>query len=84
MNHMKTLTTKMAFLLLSLLLISTATMAESITSPNGLLKLSFTVNAQGEPVYELSYKNKEVIKPSKLGLELKNDPGLMSGSHWPT
>ena len=79
MNHMKTLTTKMAFLLLSLLLISTATMAESITSPNGLLKLSFTVNAQGEPVYELSYKNKEVIKPSKLGLELKNDPGLMSG-----
>ena len=54
MNHMKTLTTKMAFLLLSLLLISTATMAESITSPNGLLKLSFTVNAQGEAVYELS------------------------------
>lgn len=53
-------------------------MAESIIS-NGLLKLSFTVNAQGEPVYELSYKNKEVIKPSKLGLELKNDPGLMSG-----
>ena len=76
---MKTLTTKMAFLLLSLLLISTATMAESITSPNGLLKLSFTVNAQGEPVYELSYKNKEVIKPAKLGLELKNDPGLIRG-----
>ena len=22
---------------------------------------------QGEPVYELSYKGKEVIKPSKLG-----------------
>ena len=34
---------------------------------------------QGEPVYELSYKGKEVIKPSKLGLELKNDPGLMKG-----
>ena len=34
---------------------------------------------QGEPVYELSYKGKEVIKPSKLGLELKNDPGLMNG-----
>ena len=78
MNHMKTLTSKMAFILLALLM-STAAMAESITSPNGLLKLNFSVNAQGEPVYELSYKDKEVIKPSKLGLELKDDPGLMNG-----
>lgn len=50
-------------------------MAESITSPNGLLKLNVSVNEKGEPVYELSYKGKEVIKPSKLGLELKDDPG---------
>lgn len=79
MNHMKTLTIKTAFLLFTLL-ISTATMAaESITSPNGLFKLNFSVNAKGEPVYELSYKNKEVVKPSKLGLELKDDPGLMNG-----
>ena len=78
MNHMKTRTSKMAFILLALLM-STAAMAESITSPNGLLKLNFSVNAQGEPVYELSYKDKEVIKPSKLGLELKDDPGLMNG-----
>ena len=28
---------------------------------------------------ELYYKGKAVIKPSKLGLELKDDPGLMSG-----
>ena len=54
-------------------------MAESITSPNGLLKLNVSVNEKGEPVYELSYKGKEVIKPSKLGLELKDDPGLMDG-----
>ena len=54
-------------------------MAESITSPNGQLQLNFSVNAQGEPVYELSYKGKPVINPSKLGLELKNDPGLMNG-----
>lgn len=54
-------------------------MAESITSPNGQLQLNFSVNAQGEPVYELSYKGKTVIKPSKLGLELKDDPGLMNG-----
>lgn len=51
----------------------------SITSPNGQLQLNFSVNSQGEPVYELFYKGKAVIKPSKLGLELKNDPGLMNG-----
>ena len=55
-----------------------AMMAESITSPNGNLHLDFTVNAQGEPVYQLFYKGKDVVKPSKLGLELKDDPGLMS------
>ena len=43
------------------------------------MKLNFSVNGKGEPVYELSYKGKEVIKPSKLGLELKDDPGLMDG-----
>jgi len=58
---------------------SSAAMAESITSPNGQLQLNFSVNFQGEPVYELFYKGKAVIKPSKLGLELKNDPGLMNG-----
>lgn len=54
-------------------------MTGNVTSPNGQLKLNFSVNAQGEPMYELSYKGKEVVKPSKLGLELKNDPGLMNG-----
>ncbi len=53
--------------------------AENVTSPNGELGLNFSLNALGEPVYELSYKGKTVIKPSKLGLELKNDPGLTQG-----
>ena len=64
---------------LLVLFMSSAAMAESITSPNGQLQLNFSVNSQGEPVYELFYKGKAVIKPSKLGLELKNDPGLMNG-----
>ena len=67
------------FYVLLLLLVSNWTMAESITSPNGQLQLNFSVNAQGEPIYELSYKGKAVIKPSKLGLELKDAPGLMNG-----
>lgn len=75
---MKTFTATFVSLLLSIWM-GTSAMAEGITSPNGLLKLNFSVNAQGEPTYELSYKGKEVVKPSKLGLELKNDPGLMNG-----
>jgi len=78
MKNIKRLSAKMACLLLSLLLSMAAT-AESITSPNGLLKLNFSLSSKGEPSYELSYKNKVVIKPSKLGLELKNEQGLMNG-----
>ena len=53
--------------------------AQTLTSPNGQLQMNFSISPQGEPVYELLYKDKTVIKPSKLGLELKDDPGLMNG-----
>lgn len=71
---------KVIYVLFSLLLSwSSYVMAESITSPNGQIKLNFSLTDQGEPFYELYYKGKAVIKPSKLGLELKDDPGLMNG-----
>ena len=75
---MKTFTSKI-LLLLSLFCMAGVVRAERLTSPNGQLRMEFTVNGQGEPVYELYYKEKVVIKPSKLGLELKDDPGLMNG-----
>ena len=78
MRNMKAICIKLTCFLL-VLFMSSAAMAESIASPNGQLQLNFSVNSQGEPVYELFYKGKAVIKPSKLGLELKNDPGLMNG-----
>lgn len=78
MRNMKAICIKLTCFLL-VLSMSSAAMAESITSPNGQLQLNFSVNSQGEPVYELFYKGKAVIRPSKLGLELKNDPGLMNG-----
>jgi len=53
---------------------------QSINSPDGQLILNVSLNKNGSPVYELLYKNKEVIKPSKLGLELfKDSLGLMNG-----
>ncbi len=44
--------------------------AQELRSPNGQLSMKFYLQANGEPTYTLSYKGKEVIKPSKLGLEL--------------
>ncbi len=76
---MRTICVKLTCFLLALFASSALMAEEKITSPNGQIKLTFSVSAQGEPVYELSYKDKVVIKPSKLGLELKDDPGLMSG-----
>jgi alpha-glucosidase len=58
-------------LLLSLTL--TANAQQKLTSPDGNLEMNFSLNEQGAPVYELSYKQKAVILPSTLGLELKRE-----------
>ena len=50
-----------------------ATGAESVTSPGGVVTVNFDVKAGGVPVYEVSFKGKQVIKESRLGLELKTD-----------
>jgi alpha-glucosidase len=44
--------------------------AQTLTSPNGNLSMNFSLLTDGSPTYNLTYKGKEVIKPSKLGLEL--------------
>lgn len=58
-------------------------MGQSIASPDGALKMNFSVSDAGEPVYELYYKDKAVVKPSRLGLELKAgeqvSPDLLKG-----
>lgn len=52
--------------------------AVEISSPSGIV----TVNADvinGVPTYNVSYKGKEVIKPSTLGLQLADGPDMMDG-----
>ncbi|WP_308991158.1 glycoside hydrolase family 97 protein [Mariniflexile litorale] len=56
-----------------LLLVSNPFNAQELKSPNGLLAMQFLLESDGTPTYKLSYKNKVVIKQSRLGLELKND-----------
>lgn len=47
--------------------------AQKLTSPDGNFIMNFSLNQEGAPVYDLTYKNKAVIKPSTLGLELKKE-----------
>lgn len=60
-------------LLVFLVLNSTIVFGQKLSSPNGKLSLSFALQADGTPAYQVFYLGTEVIKPSKLGLELKND-----------
>lgn len=47
--------------------------AQEFQSPNGNFKMSFSLGNDGTPMYQLFFKNKEVIKKSKLGLQLQKD-----------
>ncbi len=64
---------KYTFALIGIWLLSFSGLAQELTSPNQELKMKFSLNENGTPVYQLTYKDQEVIKPSTLGLELKND-----------
>lgn len=48
-------------------------MEEQLKSPDGNLELNFNLHNNGIPTYTLSYKRKDVIKQSRLGMELRND-----------
>ncbi|AWH84670.1 alpha-glucosidase [Flavobacterium album] len=56
-----------------LLAVVNAANAQELKSPNGAFTMKFSLQAGGVPTYSLVYKGKDVIKASKLGLELKND-----------
>lgn len=63
------------FLSVFVLFFSLITMqAQELKSPDGTFKMLFALEKDGTPTYQLFLKNKEIIKKSKLGLELKNDP----------
>ena len=47
--------------------------AQELKSPNGNFKMVFAIENDGTPTYQLLMKNKEIIKKSKLGLELQKD-----------
>lgn len=44
--------------------------AQTVKSPNGNVSLTFSLSDKGQPTYEMKYKDKQVVNPSHLGLEL--------------
>ncbi|MDX1543112.1 MAG: glycoside hydrolase family 97 protein [Christiangramia sp.] len=54
-------------------------LAQKLDSPNGNLKMDFSLLEDGTPFYSLTYKDKAVIEPSKLGLDLKEEKDLLDG-----
>ena len=59
----------LAFIALALLPLQ----AQQLISPNGKFVMNFSLDASGRPTYDLTFKGKTVVKPSKLGLELKQE-----------
>ena len=54
--------------------------AQTVTSPDGNVSVKFYLQ-NGRPTYEMTYKKKEVIRPSYLGLELAKDKHASNGTN---
>ncbi|MNX71792.1 Retaining alpha-galactosidase precursor [compost metagenome] len=61
------------FASLILFAFSSIAKAQQLKSPEGKFVMEFSLQNDGTPTYSLKYKNKDVVKTSKLGLELKDD-----------
>jgi hypothetical protein len=70
---------KTIFIILALIGSTLSTMAQEISSPNKNLNLKFELQANGVPSYQLSYKQKAVIKTSTLGIQTKDVPSFLDG-----
>lgn len=53
--------------------------AETLTSPDGSIKLTFDLTKTGQPEYSVDYHGKAVVLPSTLGFEIKDEAPLTSG-----
>lgn len=61
---------KKILLLISICLLGGLAYAQDLKSPDGNFVMKFYLQNGGIPCYQLDYKGKQIIKPSKLGLEL--------------
>ncbi len=64
---------KKCIMLIGMCLVIQWAVSQELKSPDGNLVMKFSLKKGGVPAYQLTYKGKDVIKTSKMGLELKSD-----------
>ncbi len=69
---------KIKGILYALMLLPMLAMATEVKSPNGNVVLTFEVK-EGRPTYSVTYKGKDVVRPSHLGFELAKDKHATMG-----
>ncbi|MBQ7342140.1 MAG: glycoside hydrolase family 97 protein [Alistipes sp.] len=60
---------KRLFILMIATMLAISASAQTLSSPDGNLVMTFALTQKGTPTYTLSYKGQEVIRPSALGFE---------------
>ncbi|MFZ1527387.1 MAG: glycoside hydrolase family 97 protein [Ferruginibacter sp.] len=60
-----------AVVLTTLFFAANAQTKTTVNSPNNNVRLEFWLGQQGEPVYAVYYKNRNVVLPSKMGFEIR-------------
>jgi hypothetical protein len=70
---------KSLLLAATLALLSLSLDAQTILSPNKNLSLTFLLSAGGEPMYQLNFGKKAIVRPSKLGIEAKDQASFVKG-----
>jgi len=53
--------------------------AQTIESPSKEVKVNFELTKNGQPSYSVTYKGKEIVKPSTLGITLRDKEALDNG-----
>ncbi len=68
---------KLSFLLLACSFFTIS--AQQIQSPSKEIQVEFSLDSMGAPAYLVTYKDKEIVKTSNLGITLKEDKALTQG-----
>lgn len=69
----------LAALLLSTAAVGLPAIGQTLKSPDGELTMKFLLTSAGEPTYELDFKDQTVVKPSRLGFEIKKTKLIKDG-----
>ncbi len=63
----------------ALILSISSIQSEVIKSPDGNIALDFSLTDSGSPQYSVTFRNRDVIRPSMLGMKLKTGGDLTEG-----